>query len=78
MLTVAFSPDLLKEEKSDVDLIGPTLQSLKSLLDSPPAKAATESTTKFYRVVHGLLSACLANIDEMRYIIISSMNAFSH
>lgn len=63
--------DLLKEEKSDIDLIGPTLQSLKLLLDAPPAKTETvESTLKFNRIVHGLLSACLSNIDEMRHVVI--------
>lgn len=67
-LTISYI-ELLKEEKSDIDLIGPTLQSLKTLLDPPPTKAAADSDSgsKFYRVVHGLLSACLTNIDEMRY-----------
>ena len=67
MLLIMHCVELLKEEKSDIDLIGPTLQSLKTLLDPPPSKTAADSALKFYRVVHGLLSACLANIDEMRY-----------
>ncbi|KAJ7066512.1 clathrin-coated vesicle protein [Mycena amicta] len=55
--------ELLKDESSEIDLVGPTLPALKALLDlpttSPPAAEA------FSRLVHGLISACLLNVDEM-------------
>ncbi|CCM02125.1 uncharacterized protein FIBRA_04202 [Fibroporia radiculosa] len=55
--------ELLKDETYDADLIGPTLQSLKTILDKPSDATGAE---KYERVVHGLLSSCLVNIDEMR------------
>ena len=60
------SLDLLKEEKINIDLVGPTLQSLKAQLDPPPSDAAPEDKSKYSRLVHGLFSSCLVNIDEMR------------
>ncbi|KAI9509814.1 clathrin-coated vesicle protein [Russula earlei] len=54
--------DLLRDETSEVDFVGPTLSVLKSLLTPGPDKV----TEFFQRVVHGLLSSCLLNIDEMR------------
>lgn len=58
---------LLKDELSEVDLAGPSLPALKSMLDKddPPHGVADE---KYGRLVHGLLSACLQNIDDMRSI----------
>ncbi len=61
------SADLLKDETSELDLVGPTLQALKSLLDRPADLPDPDS--KYARLVHGLLSACLVNIDEMRLVI---------
>lgn len=61
--------ELLKEEKSEIDMAGPTLQSLKAMLDNPPSKLQTEALSRYSRLVHGLLSACLVNIDDMRYVI---------
>lgn len=55
--------DLLRDETSEVDLVGPTLPALKSLLTPGPNYEVTEF---FQRIVHGLLSSCLLNIDEMR------------
>jgi hypothetical protein len=55
--------DLLRDETSEIDLVGPTLPALKSLLTPGPNYEVTEF---FQRVVHGLLSSCLLNIDEMR------------
>lgn len=60
----SFVVDLLKDETSHVDLAGPTLQSLKSLLSKPPSNP--RAIEQFTRLVHGLLSACLINIDEIR------------
>jgi HEAT repeat-containing protein 5 len=57
--------ELLKEEKSEVDLAGPTLQSLKSMLENYPGKG-DESLGRYSQLVHGLFSACLVNVDEMR------------
>lgn len=61
--------DLLKDEVSDTDLVGPTLQSLKKLLEKVPEDAAER--LKYEKVVHGLLSACLVNIDAMRFVFAS-------
>ncbi|TFY58733.1 hypothetical protein EVJ58_g6238 [Rhodofomes roseus] len=56
--------ELLKDESSEVDLVGPTLQSLKSLLEKPADLVDTDE--KYEKVIHGILSACLVNVDEMR------------
>lgn len=57
--------DLLRDESSEVDVVGPTLPVLKSLL----TPGSTYKVTEFFqRVVHGLLSSCLLNIDEMRSV----------
>ncbi|KZT05196.1 clathrin-coated vesicle protein [Laetiporus sulphureus 93-53] len=63
-VAVTLYNEYLKDETSDIDLVGPTLQSLKALLELP-AGAATYGN-KYEKVIHGLLSACLVNIDEMR------------
>ncbi|KIL59187.1 hypothetical protein M378DRAFT_27111 [Amanita muscaria Koide BX008] len=52
--------ELLKDESSEIDLVGPTLPALKSLLEYPPQDQAL-----YNRFIHALLSACLSNIDEM-------------
>lgn len=62
-VAISLYGDLLRDETSDIDLVGPTLPALKSLLTPGPNYEATEF---FQRVVHGLLSSCLLNIDEMR------------
>jgi hypothetical protein len=57
--------DMLRDETSDFDFVGPTLPVLKSLL----TPGSTHKVTEFFqRVVHGLLSSCLLNIDEMRSV----------
>jgi len=61
--------DVLADETADMDYAGQTLPVLKLLVDQilgvgaqvPGMGAATGD-----RVVHGLLSACLANVDDMR------------
>lgn len=63
--------ELLKDETTEVDLVGPTLQSLKKLLDKVPE--AQSEKVKYERMVHGILSACLVNVDDMR-----SVPSFSH
>lgn len=49
---------------SEFDLVGPTLQSLKKLLENVPEDSADR--LKYEKVVHAILSACLVNIDAMR------------
>ncbi|KAJ2921172.1 hypothetical protein H1R20_g15918, partial [Candolleomyces eurysporus] len=55
--------DLLKDESSETDLVGPTLPALKSLLSVPCASPADKQT--YSQLVHALLSASLHHIDEM-------------
>jgi HEAT repeat-containing protein 5 len=71
---ISFSPsenetdaltELLKDESSEIDLVGPTLPALKALLDIPVYNTP-DAKDKFERVVHGVLSACLLHVDEMR------------
>ena len=56
--------DLLKDESSEIDLVGPTLPALKSLLSVPCASPGDKAT--YGELVHALLSASLHHIDEMR------------
>ncbi|GBE87132.1 clathrin-coated vesicle protein [Sparassis crispa] len=63
-VAITLYSELLRNETSEVDLVGPTLQSLKTLLEGPSNLAELEDN--YERVVHGLLSACLVNVDEMR------------
>ncbi|EGN94850.1 hypothetical protein SERLA73DRAFT_171234 [Serpula lacrymans var. lacrymans S7.3] len=57
--------ELLKDESSEDDLVEPTLPALKSLL-SVPIHDSTGARTRFEESVHGFLSSCLLNVDEMR------------
>ncbi|KAL1740521.1 armadillo-type protein [Schizophyllum fasciatum] len=57
--------NLLKDELPDMDLVPPTLPALKSLLDIP-ALPDQEGQERLNRTIHGLLSACLLNVEEMR------------
>ncbi|KAF9487688.1 hypothetical protein BDN71DRAFT_1594368 [Pleurotus eryngii] len=59
--------ELLKDESSEVDPVGPTLPSLKILLDLP-VHGKPEAKEKFGKTVNALASACLLNIDGMRRI----------
>ncbi|KZV63558.1 clathrin-coated vesicle protein [Peniophora sp. CONT] len=60
---ISLYSDLLRNEASELDYTGPTLPALKALLTLPPNELASGMYT---RVVHGLLSACLLNIDDMK------------
>lgn len=67
MLT-SFSIELLDDDFSEVDLCGPTLPCLKSLLEIDHNGPRSDKT-KYDKLVHGLLSACLTHIDEMRFVV---------
>lgn len=67
MLLNDAKPDLLKDESSEIDLVSPTLPALKSLLDVPVARANEAEKGRYSSVIHALLSACLLNIDNMRW-----------
>lgn len=56
--------DLLKDETSREDLVGPTLPVLKAMLDS--AQTSATAPGLFPKVVHSILSACITNLDDMR------------
>jgi hypothetical protein len=66
VVKLTFEIDLLKDEVTDIDLVGPTLQSLKKLLEKVPED--DHERLKYEKVVHGLLSACLLNVDAMRSV----------
>lgn len=57
------SSELLKDETLDIDLITPTLPAFKSLVsvDSHP-----RVRDRYDSLIHGILSSCLLNVDEMR------------
>ncbi len=62
-------PELLKDEISEYDLVGPTLPALKSMLDIRTSSSEIESYAK---LIHGLLSCCLQNVEETMYVLINS------
>ncbi|KAK0203615.1 clathrin-coated vesicle protein [Desarmillaria ectypa] len=57
--------EMLKDESSEIDFVGPTLPCLKALLDLP-ISTARDSRDRYCRLGHGLISACLLNIDGVR------------
>ncbi|KAM0751074.1 ARM repeat-containing protein [Meredithblackwellia eburnea MCA 4105] len=60
-----FYAQLLKDESSDADLIGPTLPVLKTLLDRG-FHMRMGVPTVLPKVINGMLSASLQNIDDVR------------
>ena len=46
-----------------VDLVGPTLPAFKLMLDNPPA-GVDSADSSYTKLIHGLLSSCLQNVDE--------------
>jgi hypothetical protein len=60
------TPDLLHDETPSMDLAGACLPSLKLILDLILASQVPTITASSDRVLHGLLGACLNNVDEMR------------
>jgi hypothetical protein len=57
--------DLLKDETSEIDLVGPTFPALKALLNLPVAPGSDDKE-RYNRLIHALLSTCLRHIDGMR------------
>ncbi|KAG1715659.1 hypothetical protein ID866_1501 [Astraeus odoratus] len=55
--------ELLKDEVLDMDLITPTLPALKALLS---VEVKENSLERYEKLIHGLISSCLLNIDDMR------------
>jgi HEAT repeat protein len=58
--------DLLHDETPNMDIAGACLPSLKLIIDQLLASQVPTVTATTDRVLHGLLSACLSNVDEMR------------
>ena len=56
--------DLLKDETSEIDLVGPTLPTLKALLNLPIAPSP-DNEEWYNWLIHALLSTCLRHIDSM-------------
>ncbi|KAG2366768.1 armadillo-type protein [Suillus spraguei] len=55
--------ELLKDETSEADLVTPTLPAFRSLLAVP---CHPDTRERYGKLIHGLLSSCLLNVDEMR------------
>ncbi|BGP10695.1 hypothetical protein JCM10049v2_006587 [Rhodotorula toruloides] len=55
---------LLKDEKNEIDFAAPTLPVLKTLCDR--ASARPDESQTLSKVLNGVLSACLLNIDAVR------------
>ncbi|KAL4065423.1 armadillo-type protein [Scleroderma yunnanense] len=55
--------ELLKDETLDMDLITPTLPAFRALLSVEVKEDARE---RYGNLIHGLISSCLLNIDDMR------------
>ncbi|KAG2133962.1 armadillo-type protein [Suillus cothurnatus] len=55
--------ELLKDETSEADLVTPTLPAFRSLLAVSCHPSIHE---RYGKLIHGLLSSCLLNVDEMR------------
>ncbi|GAA5914098.1 hypothetical protein JCM5296_003575 [Sporobolomyces johnsonii] len=57
---------VLKDEKVEVDVVAPTLPVLKMLCDRGLASNGSASLQVLPKVLNGMMSACLMNVDEMR------------
>jgi len=57
---------MLKDESNEIDMISPTLPCLKAILTIPVATEGRGMRDRYEKLVHGILSACLLNVDEMR------------
>lgn len=70
--------ELLKDETLDIDLITPTLPAFKSLVSVDPHPRVRD---RYDSLIHGILSLCLLNVDEMRSVLLhfqSSLHTENH
>lgn len=61
------SSELLKDETLEIDLITPTMPAFKSLVSLDPHPRTRE---RYDSLIHGILSSCLLNVDEMRLVLL--------
>lgn len=61
------SLELLKDETLDIDLVTPTLPAFKFLVSVEPHPGVRD---RYDSLIHGTLSSCLLNIDEMRSVLL--------
>ncbi|KAM0791957.1 hypothetical protein ACM66B_004208 [Microbotryomycetes sp. NB124-2] len=64
-IALQFYTQLLQDENAEADMISPTLPVLKSLLERALAPLTVADST-LPRVINGMLSACLQNVDSLR------------
>lgn len=67
MKSIRTTTELLKDESSDLDLVGPTLPVLKALCDRG-FNVSNVKVDLLPKVVNGMLSACLQNVEDMRLV----------
>lgn len=58
--------ELLKDEISEESLVEPTLLSLKVLIEQ--TSTASRNQQRVEQILHALLSTCIINIDDLRYV----------
>ncbi|KAG8826091.1 hypothetical protein FRC17_008413 [Serendipita sp. 399] len=61
-ISITLYSELLKDETSEVDLVGPTLPALRAMMEAPPT--AQDRAESFGKLIHGFISCCLQNIEE--------------
>lgn len=64
---ISLSSELLKDETLDIDLITPTLPAFKSLVSIDSHSRVRD---RYDSLIHGILSSCLLNVDEMRSVLL--------
>ena len=67
------SLELLKDETLDIDLITPTLPAFKSLVS---VDSHSRVRDRYDSLIHGILSSCLLNVDEMRLVLLHLLSAY--
>lgn len=67
-LLISSRAELLKDETSEVDLVGPTLPVLKALCHRG-FRFQNGELEVLPKVVNGMLSACLRNIEDVRFVV---------
>lgn len=72
---LSMTSELLKDETSEVDLIGPTLPVLKELCDRG-LSPKNGPLAVLPLVMNGMLSACLQNVEDMRRVFPQSASNF--